>query len=102
MCLEKMIASIEYTRTMLKFPKITQKNHEKLISDLEKTTTEEEVKLYFSKFFDVKINTGDRHDLYTREALFEFKWDKNMKKVAERSKILAQALYYIREIKYST
>ncbi len=87
---------------MPKYSKFTPKNHQKLIADLEKTTTEEEVKLYFSKFFDVKINTWDRHDLYTREALFEFKWDKNFEKVAERSKILAQALYYIREIKYST
>ncbi len=87
---------------MLRFPKITEKNHQKLISDLKNTTTEEEVKLYFSKFFDVRINTGDRHDLYTREILFEFKWDKNMRKIAERAKILAQALYYIREIKYST
>lgn len=86
----------------MKFSKYTPKKYQSLIADLVNTTKEEEVKILFSKFFDVKIDTGDRHDLYTREALFEFKWDKNFEKITERAKILAQALYYIREIKLGT
>ena len=86
----------------MKFSKYTPKKYQSLIADLANTTTEEEVKILFSKFFDIKINTGDRHDLYTREVLFEFKWNKNFEKITERAKILAQALYYIREIKLGT
>ena len=39
-------------------------------------------------------------DLYIPNCLFEFKYDKNLKSNLQRARVVAQALYYIRELKY--
>ena len=62
--------------------------------------TEEEVKHEFAKFFKYKLDTTERIDLYSEAILYEFKYDVHMTSVRERAKIVAQALYYIRNLKY--
>mgnify|MGYP003302059131 CR=1 FL=1 len=71
-----------------------------LFEKLEYCQTEEEVKYEFARYFKYKIDTRERIDLYTPEILFEFKLDINMNSVLARSKAIAQALYYIRKLKY--
>ena len=71
-----------------------------LYEKLKLCRTEEEVKYEFAKFFKYKIDARERIDLYTQEILFEFKFDINMDNVSVRSKAIAQALYYIRRLKY--
>ena len=61
--------------------------------------TEEELKFSFAKFFNLKPSTKNRVDLYTEQILFEFKLDDNLKKLKIRSKVIAQALYYVRRLK---
>lgn len=71
-----------------------------LYEKLNSCQNEEEVKYEFAKFFDYKIDTSERIDLYSQEILFEFKYDINMNNVNMRSKAIAQALYYMRRLKY--
>jgi hypothetical protein len=63
-------------------------------------STEEEVKNEFARAFDYRLDTRMRMDLYTPEILFEFKYKRNMTSLEGRSRTIAQALYYVREIKY--
>jgi len=67
---------------------------------LEEAKTEETVKSIYAKYFNIKYNTADKHDLYTPKVLFEFKFDKNFVNLKALSTILAQTLYYIRRLKY--
>lgn len=67
---------------------------------LEEAKTEETVKSIYAKYFNIKYNTADKHDLYTPKVLFEFKFDKNFVSLKALSTILAQTLYYIRRLKY--
>lgn len=62
--------------------------------------TEEEVKNEFTRAFGYKLDTRMRIDLYTPEILFEFKYKRNMASLEGRSRTIAQALYYVRRIKY--
>jgi hypothetical protein len=62
--------------------------------------TEEEVKSEFAKFFKYKLDTRLRMDLYTSNILFEFKYSRNFQAHNTKAPVIAQALYYIREIKY--
>lgn len=62
--------------------------------------TEEEVKSRFAKFFNIELDTQNYIDLYTRGILFEFKYDVNLKSNKQKAKTVAQALYYIRRLKY--
>lgn len=71
-----------------------------LSKNLEKAPTEEQVKHYFADYFEIDYDTSDRHDLYTEWWLFEFKHDKNLENHRVCATVLAQALYYIHEIKY--
>ncbi len=71
-----------------------------LYEKLKLCETEEEVKYEFSKFFSYRIDTREKIDLYSPEILFEFKYNINMNNVNVRSKAIAQALYYIRRLKY--
>lgn len=64
--------------------------------------TEEDVKAAYAGTLRLKYNTSDRHDLYTPRALFEFKYDKNLKSHDGRARVLAQLLYYIRELRYGS
>lgn len=62
--------------------------------------TEEEVKNEFTRAFGYKLDTRMRMDLYTPEILFEFKYRRNMASLKGRAKTIAQALYYVRRLKY--
>ncbi|MCG8786395.1 hypothetical protein G1K52_11560 [Tenacibaculum finnmarkense] len=67
---------------------------------LKTAKTEETVKAIYAKYFKIDYNTADKHDLYTPQVLFEFKYDKNFQNLKALATILAQALYYIRRLKY--
>jgi hypothetical protein len=64
--------------------------------------TEEEVKSEFAKYFKFKIKTKQRFDHYSTQILYEFKYDKNLKNVPVRARIIAQTMYYIRELKFGS
>ncbi len=67
---------------------------------LEKVTQEEDVKAIYAAYFKIRYNTSHHHDLYTPNVFFEFKADKNFHNLKALATILAQALYYIRRLKY--
>lgn len=62
-------------------------------------TNEEEVKSEFCKAFGFQLDASRRMDLYTQDILFEFKYDINLSSVAQRSRVIAQILYYIYRLK---
>ncbi len=64
--------------------------------------TEEDVKHSYAEHFGIKYNTADKHDLYTPQVLFEFKFHKNFENLKVRASILAQLLYYVRRLKFGT
>ncbi len=64
--------------------------------------TEEDIKHIYAQYFDIKYNTADKHDLYTPQVLFEFKFHKNFESVKIRAAILAQVLYYIHRLKFGS
>ena len=68
--------------------------------DLVQASDEEDVKFSYVKFFHLPHDTSKRRDLYTAEVLYEFKYDKNMKRIGDLAEILAQILYYVRRLKY--
>ena len=65
-------------------------------------TSEEEVKYEFAKYFKYKLDTRDKIDLYSDSVLYEFKYDVNLRNAYIRAKVFAQALYYIRRLKYGS
>lgn len=67
---------------------------------LKAATDEETVKAVYAKYFNIDYDTAYKHDLYTPQVLFEFKYDKNFKNLKALATILGQALYYIRRLKY--
>ncbi|GAB4140299.1 MAG: hypothetical protein Fur0024_1400 [Patescibacteria group bacterium] len=71
-----------------------------LLENLKTSKTEEDVKSCFTKFFKIKYDTADKHNLYTNQILFEFKLDKNFSNSKILANILAQILYYVRRIKF--
>ena len=60
---------------------------------------EEEIKATFISFFRMKLNAMGRIDHYTPQVLYEFKFDKSLNNIAVMSSIIAQTLYYIRDLK---
>jgi hypothetical protein len=72
----------------------------KFITDLKKAKTEEDVKNMYAKIFGIQYDTSDRHDLYTPQVLFEFKYEKNFEALKVRATVLAQILYYVRRLKF--
>jgi hypothetical protein len=70
-------------------------------NDLLSASTEEDVKNDYARHFEIRYNTADRHDLYTPQVLFEFKYDKNFESIRIRAATLAQLLYYVRRLKFS-
>jgi hypothetical protein len=76
------------------------KEYNKFINDLAKAKTEEDVKNAYAKHFKISYDTSDRHDLYTTQVLFEFKYDKNMLNLKARATVLAQILYYVHRLKF--
>lgn len=79
---------------------MSKKTISHFFESIRKAKTEEEVKHAYAKYFDISYNTADRMDLYTSGVLFEFKYDKNLTSLRMRSQVLAQALYYVRQLKY--
>lgn len=80
--------------------KLTPSNINEFINSLSGAKTEEDVKNIYARFFEISYDTSDRHDLYTPEILFEFKYDKNLKNIKSCSHVLAQLFYYVRKLKY--
>ncbi|TAF71914.1 MAG: hypothetical protein EAZ53_17245, partial [Bacteroidetes bacterium] len=68
--------------------------------NMQKVKTEEEVKSVFAKCFAIQYNTSDKHDLYTPQVLFEFKYDKKLSSLKTRASVLAQILYYVRRLRF--
>ena len=68
--------------------------------DLNTAGTEEDVKNAYARHYDIRYNTSDRHDLYTPQILFEFKYDKNLENIRVRASVIAQLLYYVRRLKF--
>jgi hypothetical protein len=68
---------------------------------LKRTRTEEEVKFVYAEYFGLKYSSSDRHDLYTPQVLFEFKFNRNFYNQKELAATIAQTLYYIRRLKFS-
>jgi hypothetical protein len=73
---------------------------EEFKNKLKSAKTEETVKSIYATYFNIEYNTADKHDLYTSQVLFEFKYDKNFQNLKALATILAQSLYYIRRLKY--
>ena len=71
-----------------------------LINGLQKANTEEDVKGVFTKHFDIQYDTAGFIDLYTKQVLFEFKFDKNLNNLKHLAIVLAQNLYYVRRLKF--
>jgi len=76
------------------------KEYNKFKNDLAKAHTEEDVKNAYAKHFKIGYDTSDRHDLYTPQVLFEFKYNKNMLNLKARATVLAQILYYVHRLKF--
>ena len=68
---------------------------------LERAKSEEELKNFFIKFFDIEANIQKNIDLYTPQILFEFKLSANIQSSEIRAKCFAQTVYYARRLKYS-
>lgn len=81
---------------------MTKKALEKFFSTIAKVNTEEDVKNAYARYFGIDYNTADKHDLYTPQIFFEFKYYKNFHNLKTRSTVLAQSLYYVRRLKYGT
>jgi hypothetical protein len=73
---------------------------ETFISDLARASREEMVKDTYARYFKIKYDTADNHDLYTPQVFFEFKTDKNFANLKALATVLAQSLYYIHTLKY--
>lgn len=73
-----------------------------LFDALQTANTEEEVKSIFANFFNLRLDTRNKIDLYTPQILFEFKFDSDLTKLPIRAKCFAQTLYYVRRLKYGT
>ena len=72
----------------------------KLYTSLVSCKKEEEVKAEFCKFFKMKIKALGNIDHYTEQVLFEFKYDRNFKSLANVAAVLAQVMYYARKLKF--
>ncbi len=60
--------------------------YEEFKNDLSRATTEEVVKATYAKYFKIKYNTSNKHDLYNAKVFFEFKWAKALRKLRHPSR----------------
>ena len=67
---------------------------------MQKANTKEDVKGVFTKHFDIQYDTAGFIDFYTKQVLFEFKFDKNLNNFKHLAVVLAQNLYYVRRLKF--
>ena len=75
------------------------KNFSSLSKALLKAKTEEEVKHAYAGHFGLDYDTEFRHDLYSPEIFFEFKFARSLQKRDARAAVIAQVLYYIRRLR---
>ena len=64
-----------------------------------KAKTEEEVKHAYAKHFALDYDTEFRHDLYSPEIFFEFKFQRSLERRDARATVLAQVMYYVRRLR---
>ena len=62
--------------------------------------TEEEVKHAYAAHFGLDYDTEFRHDLYSPEVFYEFKFSRSLQKREARGAVLAQVMYYIRRLRF--
>ena len=62
---------------------------------------ESEVVIAYIRFFNLKVDMKQRHDLYTPQMLYEFKWDRNFKSKQVRAQVLAQLIYYVHGMRFN-
>ena len=65
------------------------------------STEESEVVIAYIRFLNLKVDMKQRHDLYTPQMLYEFKWDKNFKSRQIRAQVLAQLIYYVHGMRFN-
>ena len=65
------------------------------------SSEESEVVIAYISFFNLKVDMKQRHDLYTPQMLFEFKWDRNFKSRQVRAQVLAQLIYYVHGMRFN-
>ncbi len=75
------------------------KNFSSFSKSLLKTKTEEEVKHAYAAHFELDYDTEFRHDLYSPEIFFEFKFSRSLKKREARAAVIAQVIYYVRRLR---
>ncbi len=64
-----------------------------------KAKTEAEVKHAYANHFELDYDTEFRHDLYSPEVFFEFKFSRSLQKRNSRAAVLAQVMYYVRRLR---
>ena len=75
------------------------KNFSSFSKALQKAKTEEEVKHAYAAHFGLNYDTEFRHDLYSKEIFFEFKFSRSLEKREARAAVIAQVLYYVRRLR---
>ena len=65
------------------------------------STEELEVVIAYIRFFNLKVDMKERHDLYTPQMLYEFKRDRNFKSRRVRAEVLAQLIYYLHGMRFN-
>ena len=61
---------------------------------LKSAKTEETVKAVYANYFKIDYDTADKHDLYTPQVFFEFKYDKIFKPKGASHNISSIALLH--------
>ncbi len=75
------------------------KNFSSFSKALLKAKTEEEVKHAYAAHFGLDYDTEFHHDLYSPEIFFEFKFSRSLQKRNSRAAVLAQVMYYVRQLR---
>lgn len=75
------------------------KNFSSFSQALRNAKTEEEVKHAYAAHFGLDYDTEFRHDLYSPEIFFEFKFSRRLQKRDARAAVLAQVMYYVRRLR---
>lgn len=70
-------------------------------NSLYSSAEESEVVIAYIRFFNLKVDMKQRHDLYTPQMLYEFKWDRNFKSRQARAQVLAQLIYYVHGMRFN-
>ena len=75
------------------------KNFSSFSKQLGQAKTEEEVKNAYAAHFGLNYDTEFRHDLYSPEIFFEFKFSRSLEKREARAAVIAQVMYYVRRLR---